>query len=87
MSQYLVETRRQAGLLGGREDEGLVVVRDLGVGHALKVPRPLAHLVWDEEEEKEEVVTLQDTLLAFKILTCFVVVRALLFLSGRADSA
>ena len=42
---YLVQAGRQAGLLGGGEDEGPVVTLDHRVGHPLEVPRPLANLV------------------------------------------
>ena len=41
----LVEAGGEAGLLGRGEDERLVVALDHRVGHALEVPRPLAHAV------------------------------------------
>ncbi len=42
-SPYLVEAGCEAGLLGGRKDERLVVALQHLVGHALKVPGALAH--------------------------------------------
>ena len=42
---FLVQARGEASLLGGGEDEGLVHSLDHHVGHALKVPRALAHLI------------------------------------------
>ena len=41
----LVEAGGEAGLLRRGEDERLVVALDHRVGHALEVPRPLAHAV------------------------------------------
>ncbi len=42
-SPYLVEAGCEAGLLGGGEDERLVVSLQHLVGHALEVPGALAH--------------------------------------------